>query len=421
MKSLAKVFPRHFTLLLVTLALSSLLLQVHTLAQQPRVCVIHLDMAIDEGAATFIDRAFSDCRGSDLIVIAISSNGGYLTSAQKIITTASSSITPCVSWVPPGSQAYSAATLIAFSCRSLYMGSGSAIGAVTPYPTDNKTVEAVRGLLTSLMVRMLGDREDVRRLAYEMVVKSRTLDDSEAVRLGVARKADSVEDIARVELNTTRISVVDIYPNAWEKLVSLLSNPVVYSVMLAAGVLLIIVEILTTGFQGYGLAGALLIILALYAMSIVPPDLLAVLVLLSGVVLLAIEMIKPVSGALAISGAILTVVGLVMTFRSAPPEIMTPSVYVVSGGLGAIAVLAVLTGLKGAEALRMKRRSIEEELIGAIGVAKTDIGEVQPGVVYVANEEWTAYSIKGSIPQGSKVRVVRVEGLKLYVEKVEEK
>ena len=69
--------------------------------------------------------------------------------------------------------------------------------------------------------------------------------------------------------------------------------------------------------------------------------------------------------------------------------------------------------------MRMKRREIVEEVVSSIGIAKTDIGETQPGVVYVAGEDWTALSVRGSIPQGSKVRVVRVEGLRLYVEKLE--
>jgi membrane-bound serine protease (ClpP class) len=59
-------------------------------------------------------------------------------------------------------------------------------------------------------------------------------------------------------------------------------------------------------------------------------------------------------------------------------------------------------------------------LIGSIGIAKTDIGEINPGVVYVANEDWTAYSVKGVVKQGSRVRVVRVKGLKLYVEEYHE-
>jgi membrane-bound serine protease (ClpP class) len=384
------------------------------------VCVVHLDMAIDEGAVTFVKRAFDVCKGYGLVVLAISSNGGYLSSAQKIVNMVSQADVPCISWVPPGSQAYSAATIVAFSCKALYMGSGSAIGAVKPYPYDEKTAEAVRSLLTSLMVRMCGDREEIRQLASDMVVNARAIDDSEAIKLGIAKKADTVDDVVRSVLGVATAGKNHVYPGAWEKLLSVLSNPVVYSIMLTAGALLIVVEVLTTGFQGYGIAGALLILLALYGMSIVPPDVVALALLLSGATLLAIEMFTPGFGVFGISGVVLMAIGIALTVYTTPLEVISPAVYVVSVGLGSFAALALFIGFKGAQAMRMKRRGIVEEVVGSIGIAKTDIGETQPGVVYVAGEDWSALSVRGSIPQGSKVRVVRVEGLRLYVEKLEE-
>ena len=126
------------------------------------VCVVHLDMAIDEGAVTFVKKAFDVCKGYDLVVLAISSNGGYLSSAQKIVNVVSQADMLCILRVPPSSQAYSAATIVTFSCKALYMGSGSAIGAVKPYPYDEKTAEAMRSLLTFFMVRMCGDWEEIR-------------------------------------------------------------------------------------------------------------------------------------------------------------------------------------------------------------------------------------------------------------------
>jgi len=69
--------------------------------------------------------------------------------------------------------------------------------------------------------------------------------------------------------------------------------------------------------------------------------------------------------------------------------------------------------------VRMKRYKPEELIVGKIGLAKTDIDENTPGVVYVAGEEWTAYSVSGKIPSGSKVVVVSMEGIILKVKKAE--
>jgi membrane-bound serine protease (ClpP class) len=361
-------------------------------------------MAIDEGATTFIKRAFSDCRGYDLVVLAISSNGGYLSSAQKIVNTISQAEVPCVSWIPSGSQAYSAATIIAFSCRTLYMSPGSAIGAVKPYPYDEKTAEAVRSLLTSLMVRMCGDREEIRQVASDMVLNARALDDVEASRMGIAKRVSSVDEVVADSLGVSAAEKASLYPNAWEKLLSVLSNPIIYSIMLVAGALLIVVEVLTTGFQGYGVA----------------PDIVALSILISGAALLAIELFTPGFGAFGVSGVALMAIGIALTVYSVPPGVVTPTIYVVGVGLGSFAALVLFVGFKGAQVVRMKRRGIAEEVVGSVGIAKTDVSDTQPGVVYVANEDWTAYSVRGVIPQGSKVRVVRMGGLKLYVEMLEE-
>jgi membrane-bound ClpP family serine protease len=64
----------------------------------------------------------------------------------------------------------------------------------------------------------------------------------------------------------------------------------------------------------------------------------------------------------------------------------------------------------------MKRPSTRERLIGAEGIAKTDVTPTAPGVVHVLGEDWTAYSIEGTIKAGSRVVVRDARGLILLVE-----
>jgi membrane-bound serine protease (ClpP class) len=407
----------YISILLLTIIPS--IYHIHAANSIYRVVVVELHMAIDEGAVAFVKRSIDLCRDC-FLVLSISSNGGYLTSTQRIVGMVIENNVRCVSWIPPGSQAYSAAAIVAFSCSGLYMGSGSVIGAVKPYPSDEKSIEAVKSLLTSLMIRIYGDVDWVRQLARDMVDGAKALDYSSAISMGLAKKAENLDDIISDFLSGQGIDVVVLHPNLWEKIVSVLSNPVIYSAMLVAGTLLIVVEIFTTGFQGYGVAGAILILLALYSMSLIPPDIISIALLLSGVALLAVEIFTPGFGAFGISGIALTAIGMALTIFSTPLETMTPTIYIFAIGLSSLAGFMAFIGFKGAEAMRIKRESIQEVLIGSIGIAKTDIGEINPGVVYVANEDWTAYSVKGVVKQGSRVRVVRVKGLKLYVEEYHE-
>ena len=53
-------------------------------------------------------------------------------------------------------------------------------------------------------------------------------------------------------------------------------------------------------------------------------------------------------------------------------------------------------------------------ILGAVGVAKSDLAP--NGIALVASEDWSAVSEGGTIPRGSKVRVKRVDGVRLIVE-----
>ncbi len=251
-----------------------------------------------------------------------------------------------------------------------------------------------------------------------MVREGKTLTTDEAISIGFAKKANSINDVEKF-IGASITSRLE--PSLWDRLVSVASLPIISAVFLVAGAILIVAEILTTGFQGYAIAGAILIAIALSSMRLIPPDIVALTLLLSGVVLIAIEMFTPGFGVFGVGGAVLLVAGAAYQLYLVPPQLRTQLVYTVVGGIAVLSSVMVFIAYKAVEVSRMRRPSIEQQLLSSIGVAKTSIGELEPGVVYVLGEEWTAYSVKGSIPAGSKVRVVRVDGLKLYVESVEQK
>lgn len=406
--------------LLVSLVLFLLLLlairvpEAEQYVGQREAVLVSLDMTIDGGALAYVERVLREYRGM-VLVLKINSHGGYLSAADRIVTAIVESGVECYSWVPPGGYAVSAATMVALACKEVYMGPGSVVGAVKPVPWDPKIAEYVKGRLKGLLERQ--GKSNLTYIVDEMVDNAKTLTAEEAQRLGFARFADGLEVLAAEE--NVKLVRADA-PNSWERLLSLLSNQVVAELLLFVGVLLVLVEVFTTGFQGYGIAGALLIVLGLYSLALVPVDILYLALVIAGAILLAIELYTPGFGLFGISGMILAAVGFAMALINQPPEVMSPPVYAMIGGFAALGGLVVLIGFSAARVARIRRKPISEQLVGAVGIAKTDVGEVQPGVVYVAGEDWTAFSIRGLIPGGKRVRVVRVEGLKLYVEPVEE-
>lgn len=396
-------------LLVVSQVLPCLSTHSHTTRSTALAAV--LDMNIDGGAVSFMESIVGSHRGS-LIILVLNSYGGYLSSADRIISLIESSGSECIAWIPPSGYAISAAAYIALSCSKIYMGEGSVIGGIKPSPDDPKTVEYVKARLTAFMERK--KVPDASAIATDLVERARTFTAEEAEKIGLAVVASSVDEIAKKE----NLEITGYFePSLWDRTISLISHPLVSQLMLFAGFLLILIEIFTTGFQGYGVAGALMILIALYGMTMIRVEILYVGLVLAGAVLLSVEVLTPGFGAFGLTGIMLTATGLILTLMRTPGETLTSLVLSTAVGISMIAGLFVFIGIKAAKTMRMRRSSLRDQLIGSVGIAKTDLTETTPGTVYVLNEDWTAFSIRDRIPAGSKVRVVRVDGLKIYVER----
>lgn len=397
---------------IIALSLVSVLSYTNGVTVKEAVHIL-FDMSIDGGAVTYIDRVVSKNHGK-VVIVEFRSYGGFLSAADKIISLLEKHSVSCIAWIPKDGYAVSAAAYIALYCDEIYIAPGGVIGGVKPEPYNEKVVEYIKARLRSF----LQDKNIVNATGVidELVNEAKHYSSKEAVEIGLAYEALNLDEI--LEREKIRLTSRE-EPNLWDKLISVLSYPLVSSLMLLAGIILILVEIYTTGFQGYGIAGALLIVFALYSMYLIPVEILHLSLILAGATLLGIEVATPGFGVFGISGLILISIGVALITIMLPQA--TPSVvYPIAGVLGATAGFFLIIGFSAAKAARMKRKGYQEQLKGMIGYAKTDIDETNPGVAYVSNEDWTAYSVRGKIPASSKVRVVRVEGLKIYVERVEE-
>jgi len=412
-----QVNKNHIFGLFILLSLSLIITHVNTALSEPEhggeAVLLVLDTNIDGGAVSFVESSVKFNPGR-VYIIEVHSYGGYLSAADRIINVIDSSGSYCIAWIPRGGYAVSAAALVSLSCREVYMAPGSVIGGIKPSPEDPKVVEYIKARLRSFL-----ERRGLRNISWvvdDLVDRAKSYSYEEAVEIGLAKPARDLEEVVStqgLELKSR------IYPSLWDKLISIISHPLVSEILLFAGVVLILVEVFTTGFQGYGIAGGLMLVFALYGMTIIPSEILHVALVLAGAVLLIIELFTPGFGLFGVTGILLTATGFALTVLSTPGEALTSYIVTVSIGFGSIAGLFIFIGYKAASTARIKRRTLTEQLVSAIGYAKTDISEVNPGTVYVLNEDWTAYSVRGSIPAGSRVRVVRVEGLKLYVERVD--
>ncbi|RLE66506.1 MAG: hypothetical protein DRJ47_02200 [Thermoprotei archaeon] len=383
-----------------------------------KVVVVEIKGTINEGAYTLMLRAVnlvSQLKAEELIII-LDTYGGYLYSMDKIIEELSKLSIPKVTWIPPGGKAVSAGAIIALSSDLIYVGEGAVVGACRPYPEDEKVIAYVKARIRSLAERK-SLNATVIGLLEEMVEKNRSFTAREAVELGLAE--GYVNDLKAL-LSARGLSNAVVYTvkeDLFVELAAVLFDPGLALAMLVVGVLLILLEVKATGFQGWGILGGILIAISLYVMGIIGWNIMTLILVSLGLVSLFIELKKPGLQVFGAAGIALLLFAILLEYLRQPYINLwnyAPPVMVFTG---AVSILLLFIIYKAGEAIKLKKPDYREKLLGKEGYAKTVIKPGERGVVYMEGEEWTAVSDR-LIEKGDKVRVINVEGLTLIVEKI---
>jgi membrane-bound serine protease (ClpP class) len=180
------------------------------------------------------------------------------------------------------------------------------------------------------------------------------------------------------------------------------------------GLLGIYLEVTHPGFILPGVVGAISLILALFAFNMLPVNWAGAALIILAIVLFVLEATVTSHGVLALGGMVAMIFGGLMLVEGPIPQLRVR----LSTALAVTFPIAVITVvLVRLVYLSSRRKSVtgEEGMLGKSGVAKTDI--YNEGRVFVHGEYWNASSDR-PIAAGSRVRVVKVEGLKVEVEQL---
>ncbi len=379
-----------------------LLLLAVALAYAETAVAVYLDGTVDGTAVSLVQKALADAedRGAPLVVV-INTYGGYLAPMDQIVELLLNAEVPIYAYVPAGAKAVSAGAFIAMAADKIYMDPTAQIGACEPRPPDPKVVNYATARMRSLAETKWNDsRVDI---AVSFVTQNKVLTGREAVELGIA------------EPPPRWVFAAEHRRDPLARLLTALSDPAILLALMALGVILIAYEIITAGFQGVGVFGGVLVVLALYLLGQLGVEWLWAALALGGALLVAAEMLVG-QGALALAGVALMAMSLYMATAGQPYHQAQAATYAAAGITAVAAVAFAYIGYKVRQALRRRPQDLVSQLIGAVGVAKTPIAPGKPGVVYAAGEEWTAEA-EEEIPQGAKVVVTAVEGLTVKVKK----
>lgn len=212
----------------------------------------------------------------------------------------------------------------------------------------------------------------------------------------------------KVVLSTAKATVERLDPDWRSRVLATLTNPQVALILMMIGMYGLFFEFTSPGFGVPGVAGAISLLIALYAFQLLPVNWAGVLLLAIGAGLMLAEAFIPSFGVLGVGGIIAFIVGGLFLMDTEAPGFGVPVGLVIGLALASAALLLAIGGF-AARSFKRPVVSGREEMTGALG---TVIGAAAQGGwwVMVHGERWRARS-DAPLEPGSPVRVDRLDGL----------
>ncbi len=400
---------------------------------RPEVVEIPITGTVDDGMAHMVRRAVdeADRDGAAAIVLDVNSPGGLVSSAFEIRDALFSAKEPVIAYV--SERAYSAAALITLSAKTIEMAPGASIGAAEPIPATEKMISALRAEFESTALKngrnamlvgaMVDKRVDVPE--YKASGAILTLNTTDARRAHIADGIAPTMDAALAAAHLQDATVLTSEYTFGEQLARFATSPEVSGLLLTLGMLGLLIEMQTL----HGIAGVIGVSsLALFFGSHVYSGFSNVTVVALAIVGLAGILwelhIVPGHGAPGILGGIALLFAVLLAFG-------IPFLFVAMETVSSAIILTVigfwlatlifpqnawmakltLATVQGPEYVASGDYSF---LLGKNGTAASLLRPA--GVVTIDGHRVDVLTAGEFIPAGTPVRVVRVEGARIFVE-----
>jgi len=369
----------------------------------------------------------------DAVLIELSTPGGLMTSMSEIVQKILASPVPVIIYVTPsGTHAASAGFFIVESADVAAMAPGTNIGAahpVGPLGEDIKGAmgEKVENDAAALMRSIVLKRERNVDVAESTVRQSKSFTETEALSQKLIdyiapNEQELFKQIARRPIKrfngqTLALNLVGkheelLEPTLKQRIMTWIINPNVASVLLMIGLMALYAEFNHPGAVVPGTVGVVFILLAVFALNLLPTRFAAVVLILASFVLFALEAKFATHGVMTIGGITTLVLGSLLLVDAPIPEmrVKLATALAVSVPIGLITAFLMTIALR---ARRNKMLTGVEGLIGEVAIAQTALAPA--GKVFVHGEIWDAVA-SGNVASGAKVVVRKVDGLQLNVE-----
>ncbi len=461
-----RMYLRSLNLLVQLRTVLILLVVVWASGAQAAGTAIRLDLegALGVATAEFIIDGIETAQAQDasLIIIRMDTPGGLVEPMRDIVQSILGSDVPVVTYVSPGgARADSAGTYILLASHIAAMAPTTHLGAATPVSLTGEDVSPTENTPEEQIDDLDEDAEEAEPDAPDSAMGRKVLNDSIAYIRGLAeahgRNADWAEEAVRDAATLTstealELNVIDLIADdqaellqaihgrevkvnneaftiesegltvetlepSWRlKILNTIASPEIAILLLMIGLYGLLFEGYNPGAIIPGVAGVICLLLAAYALQVLPVNYAGLALIIVGMILIIAEAFVPSFGALGLGGITAVIFGSIMMFDSGVPGFGISMTFVIGMALVAGLFLFWLVSFL----LKLRRRgpvSGRESIVGGIATATESFAG--DGHVWLESETWAARSLV-SIEKDQKVRVRAMKGLVLEVEPIPE-
>jgi membrane-bound serine protease (ClpP class) len=403
------------------------------------VGLLTIDGAIGPANAGYVVHgiARSASLGQQLLILRMDTPGGLDTAMREVVRAILSSPVPVVTYVAPsGARAASAGTYILYASHVAAMAPGTNLGAATPVeigiddkkadasPMARKAVNDAAAYLRGLAQLRGRNAEWAERAVRESV----SLTAEEALKQKVIEVVapDVASLLAQLDgktltvlgqprrLETRGALPADFAPDWRTRLLAAVTHPSVALILMTIGIYGLLFEFMSPGYVAPGVIGAICLLLALYALQLLPVNYAGLALVMLGLMLMVAEAFLPSFGVLGLGGIVAFVAGALMLIDTDIPGFGIPP-----GLIGGLALGSALLLIGTARlALATRRRPLSSGDATLIGATATVENLTQAGDhavwVRIEGELWQAASGLPLRPSQT-VRIVGRKGLTLEV------